>query len=68
MEATLISAEDLKHRLDRHEPLFFIDTRNPKAWESSPLKMPGAMRIAADEIEQHLTRIPRDRTVISYCT
>jgi rhodanese-related sulfurtransferase len=54
--------------MDRGEPLIFIDTRNPQAWAKTLVKLPGAIRIPADQIDQHLSEIPRDRTILTYCT
>ena len=68
MEATRVTVEEVKERMARGEAFTFIDTRNPKAWAEADTKLPGAIRIPADEIEQHLDQIPRDRTVITYCT
>ncbi|HEY0005393.1 MAG TPA: rhodanese-like domain-containing protein [Pyrinomonadaceae bacterium] len=68
MEATRVTVDEVKERLDRGEPLFFVDTRNPNAWGESDSKLPGALRVPADELEEHLDEIPRDRTVITYCT
>ena len=68
MEATRVTVDEVKERMERGEPLAFIDTRNPQAWGESDIKLPGAIRVPADEAEQHLDEIPRDRTVITYCT
>ena len=68
MEATRVTAEEVKERMDRGEPLVFIDARNPQAWGEAETKLPGAIRVPADEVEQHLKEIPRDRAVITYCT
>ena len=46
----------------------FVDTRNPQAWGEADTKLPGAIRISANEVEQHLDEVPHDRTVITYCT
>jgi rhodanese-related sulfurtransferase len=54
--------------MDRGETFTFVDTRNPQAWGEAQTKLPHAIRIAADDVEQHLDEIPRDRTVITYCT
>jgi rhodanese-related sulfurtransferase len=54
--------------MDRGEPLAFLDNRNPTAWGKADTKLPGAIRVPADEVEQHLDEIPRDRVVITYCT
>lgn len=68
MEATRVTADELNERLDRGEQFAFVDTRNPKAWGEAETKLPGAIRVPAEEVEQHLSEIPRDRTVITYCT
>ena len=66
--ANRITVDELRTRLDRGEDIFFIDTRNPNAWGDAETKLPGAIRVPADQVEQHLADIPRDRTVVSYCT
>jgi len=68
MEATRVTVEEMKQRMDRGEQFTFIDTRNPKAWSEADTKLPGAIRVPADEVDQHLAEIPKDRTVITYCT
>jgi len=68
MEATRVTIDEVKERMDRGEAFTFVDTRNPKAWAEATSKLPQAIRISADEAEQHLDEIPRDRTVITYCT
>ena len=68
MEATRVTADEVRERIRRGEQLTFIDTRRPQAWNESQVKLPGAVRIPADEAEQHLDEIPKDRAVITYCT
>jgi len=68
MEVTRVTVDEIKQRMDRGEAFTFIDTRNTKAWAAATTKLPGALRILADEVEQHLDEIPHDRTVIAYCT
>ena len=68
VEATRVTVEEVKERMDRGEQLAFVDTRNPQAWGEAETKLPGAIRVPADELEQHLGEIPRDRVVITYCT
>ena len=68
MEATRVTIDEVRQRLDRGEVFTFVDTRNPKAWGEAKTKLPGAIRIPAEEVEQHLDEIPRDRSVITYCT
>jgi rhodanese-related sulfurtransferase len=68
VEATRVTVEEVKERMQRGEQFTFVDTRNPQAWDEAETKLPGAVRIPADEVEQHLAEIPRDRVVITYCT
>ena len=68
MEATRVTAEEIKERMARGEQFTFVDTRNPQAWGEADTKLPGAVRVPADEVDQHLSEIQRDHTVITYCT
>jgi rhodanese-related sulfurtransferase len=68
MEATRITTDEVKERMDRGEEFAFLDTRNPTAWGDSDKKLPNAIRVPAEELAQHLSEIPKDRAVITYCT
>jgi rhodanese-related sulfurtransferase len=68
MEATRVTVDEIKERMDRGEQFTFVDTRNPTAWGEAESKLPGAVRVPAEDVEQHLSEIPHDRTVITYCT
>jgi len=68
MEATRVTIDEVKERMDRGEQFAFVDTRNPQAWADAKTKFPGAIRVPADEVEKHVSEIPRDRTVITYCS
>ena len=68
MEPTRVTVDEVKERMDRGEPVTFLDNRNPQAWGEAETKLPGAIRVPAGEVEQHLDEIPRDRAVITYCT
>ena len=63
-----LTVADVNALIERGEPLAFIDSRNPIAWGSSKVKLPGALRIPIDEVERHLPTLPRDRRLIVYCT
>ena len=67
-EATRVTVDEVRERIRRGEQFTFVDTRNPKAWGESNEKLPGAIRVPADEVAQHLAEIPHDRAVITYCT
>jgi rhodanese-related sulfurtransferase len=68
MEITRVTVDEVKARMDRGEQFIFLDTRNPQAWSEAESKLPGAIRIPSDEVEEHLTEISRGRVVITYCT
>jgi rhodanese-related sulfurtransferase len=68
VDVTRVTAEEVKERMDRGEKFTFVDARNPKTWGESKVKLPGALRIPADEVEKHVGDLPEDRTIITYCT
>ena len=67
-EIPRITAEKAKEKMDRGEAPIFLDCRNPRAWSEGDTKLPGAIRVPADQAEQHLKEIPKGRTIIPYCT
>ncbi len=68
MEPQRIGPAEVKKRLDKGEPIVFIDTRNQHDWSASEAKIPGARRIHYSELMQHLDELPRDRLIVTYCT
>jgi rhodanese-related sulfurtransferase len=46
----------------------FVDARNPQAWGSATTRIPGAIRIPADDLKSHIGELPKDRPIIKYCT
>jgi rhodanese-related sulfurtransferase len=68
MDPTKVTVGEVKKQLEHGEPVVFIDTRNPKAWATSAVKLPGALRIPAEEVERHLSAIPHGRPIVTYCT
>jgi rhodanese-related sulfurtransferase len=68
MEATRVTIDEVRKRMENGEPFTFIDARNPEAWAEADKKLPGAIRVPADEVAKHLAEIPRDRAIITYCT
>lgn len=67
-----VSAEEVMRWIDRGKPVVFVDSRNPLAWRQSNEKLPGAIRIPVDEVEQHLSEIPKsgpgERWIVTYCS
>ena len=63
-----ITPEEAYARWKSGEPIVFIDARNPKAWESSDVKLPGAIRILPDQVDPHANELLRGRPIFVYCT
>jgi adenylyltransferase/sulfurtransferase len=77
----LITAVELKQRLDNGDDLFLLDVRNPQEWEIASLENTTAripkpkIQLAAEDVkaarrqleETSIGEIPRDREVIVYC-
>jgi len=67
-EAARITVNELKKRMDAGEEFTLIDVRNPHAWAESDKMIPNAIRITADDLEQHLAQIPKTRPAVANCT
>ena len=68
MPSLRISPEEANAVALASEPIVYLDSRNEHAWSMSDEKIPGAIRVPADDVESHLNEINRDATVIAYCT
>lgn len=67
-EAPRISINDLKRRMEAGEDFTVIDVRKPEAWTESDTEIPEAIRIPLDSLDENLSRIPKSRAVVAYCT
>ncbi|HXI89153.1 MAG TPA: rhodanese-like domain-containing protein [Blastocatellia bacterium] len=68
MKPTRITVEEAKEKMDRGEPLLFIDSRNSEAWAKASAKLPGAVLIPPDEVQNHLREMTPGPTMVTYCT
>jgi rhodanese-related sulfurtransferase len=68
VEPMRVTIDEVKERFVRGEPLLFVDVRNPKAWQASDMKLPGAVRIPADNVDGQLDEVSPDRMIVTYCT
>lgn len=68
VEVTRVTPDEIKERMDRGEKFTFVDARNEQAWSESDVKLPCAIRIPADEAGKRVGDLPKDRTIITYCT
>lgn len=63
-----VSPEDLKARLDTGEKPLIVDLRTTLDVTAAPYAIPGAIRLAAEDLEHGPRELPRDRDVILYCS
>jgi rhodanese-related sulfurtransferase len=68
VEPMRVTIDEVKERFARGEPLLFVDVRNPKAWKASDMKLPGAVRVSADNVDGQLDGVSPDRMIVTYCT
>lgn len=68
MDVSRVTVDEVKERLDRGEPIAFIDARGQEAWSKSDVQIKGWIRIPADDVAKRLGDIPRDRSIVVYCT
>jgi len=63
-----ITPQELMDKLTAKENISIVDLRQPIDIEAFPQMIPGALRIAMEEIEERHREIPRDRDVVLYCS
>ena len=63
-----ITPQELMDKLTAGETISIVDLRQPIDIEAFPQMIPGALRIAMEEIEDRHGDIPRDRDVVLYCS
>ncbi len=60
-----ISLEDAKHQM---EDVVFVDVRSATALKRNPQQVPSALQMPLKELDEQAKRLPRDRTLVTYCT
>jgi rhodanese-related sulfurtransferase len=63
-----ISPQELLEKINAGEQVMIVDLRQPLDIEIVPYAIPGALRMAMEELEDRHLEIPRDREVILYCS
>jgi membrane protein DedA with SNARE-associated domain len=61
-----ITPEELQERVSRGEDLIILDLRSTKS--NPTTRIPGALRIAPQEIDKVLEHLDREKPIIMYCT
>ncbi|PYX77811.1 MAG: hypothetical protein DMG72_00040 [Acidobacteria bacterium] len=63
-----ITVEELRKRMEAGEDFTIIDTRNPQQWAQSDVRLPEAIRVPVDKLEEKLPELPKDKPIVAYCT
>ncbi len=66
-ETQFITVEQLQAKLSNKESIVILDLRGGD-YDSSPTKIKGATRIAPADLEKHLTDLPKDKIIVTYCS
>jgi rhodanese-related sulfurtransferase len=67
-DAPRITVEQLRRRMDAGEDFTVIDVRNPEAWAETDTVIPEAIRVPLDKLKENLSRIPKEKPAVAYCT
>lgn len=67
LELARISVHELKRMIDSGDAPLIVDVRNRSAHLHDPRRIPGAMRLTIDEINEKLGELPREREIVVYC-
>ncbi len=63
-----ITPSELKERIDAGESVVIVDLRHAWEWTADPSTLPGAIRMAIDEIDARRHELPLDREIVLFCT
>ena len=66
-EGLRISAAEAKRQVDASVAIM-LDVVAPGVWEQLDVAVPGAVRIPPDQVADRVGDLPRERTLIAYCT
>ena len=62
-----IDPDEAKRMLDAREAIV-LDVVASGVWDELDVAVPGALRIAPEEIDRRWRELPREKAVIAYCT
>ncbi|MFQ5735457.1 MAG: rhodanese-like domain-containing protein [Thermodesulfobacteriota bacterium] len=65
---TLISAGELKAKIDGNVPVVILDVRSRGAYDHSDIAIKGAIRIAPDELPDRTWELPMGKAIATFCT
>ncbi|HXR93573.1 MAG TPA: DedA family protein/thiosulfate sulfurtransferase GlpE [Steroidobacteraceae bacterium] len=63
-----ISVGELYRLLDSGAAPVIVDVRSQTARSLEPRRIPGALHVPVQDMEQHIKELPRDHEIVLYCT
>jgi rhodanese-related sulfurtransferase len=63
-----ITVQQLKQKIDDKADIIILDVRSRASYQSSLVKIKGAIHIPFEQIEQRMNELPKDKEIISYCS
>ncbi len=60
-----IGIDDVKKHMNQ---FVFVDARSTTARSRNPLQVPGAIHLAAKDLDKASKNLPKKRTLVTYCT
>jgi molybdopterin/thiamine biosynthesis adenylyltransferase/rhodanese-related sulfurtransferase len=60
-----ITVDELKKRLDRHDPVFILDVRNPEEFQIC--RIPGSTLLPLPELPQRFRELHQDQEMVIHC-
>jgi len=68
LDMARINVDELYERMRGEAVPVVVDVRSPTARDLERRRIPGALNVPLQEVEQHVRHLPRDREIILYCT
>ncbi|MFO8018722.1 MAG: MBL fold metallo-hydrolase [Promethearchaeia archaeon] len=61
----LLTARELKQKIDKNEDIFLLDVRSQEEWESGHIE--SAHHIYIGKLKSNLEHIPKEKTIVTIC-
>lgn len=66
MEVHRISPRTVRQRIERGEPVQFVDARRPSDWEASGEQLLGAVRLPREQLAAFLAELAHEPPIVVY--
>jgi rhodanese-related sulfurtransferase len=68
MDIPRIDVREIDEAMRRGEPVVFVDTRSPAAWDEATEQIPGSHRVPPDRAAEIADQLPPGALTVTYCT